>query len=743
MLLMVSLINLFFVPMLPLYLHYRRENRPIRLCPELVMEYCIAAVCLVPVTKAVLFVPGRLLHDQIYIYSGYYTVGALIGAWLLPRLSVVWKKLPGKCRETGKALAGRMKDCFQSVRVRRKKEAGGDAPAVKWSVLDREPGPDWRGTARAAYYAYRIILLALMSLLFGLALLILAAGTYSEEVLAEYFRSWEIIALNTLPVALLALLLYGVIGRAWCAFLLSGGTALVLSMANFYKLSFRDEPLYFENLLLFREAANMASSGYELFLTKDIVLVMGLLLLMTPLLYFLAPGRLRRWKGRTAAAVAAVLLSAALVPAYASAEEYDSLLALLDRYASIAHPAERYAANGCIYPFLHSVGDVADTPVPGYSAGKAEELLSAYLDADIPDGRKISVIAIMREAYTDFSQYGIPGLDPGVYEPYHALEAESYTGNMVANTFAGGTVNAERGFLSGNYQLRNFQSNANSYVWYMREQGYSTEGSHPYFGWFYNRNSKNAYLGFENYRFYEDGYQEPKASRYVEDSILLSEIYQDFQKNKSTGKPYFSFSVTMQSHGPYPTDTAAPAEYLTGPYSEECRNAMNHYLSITSEMDCELVKLVEQLRLDPEPVVLVTFGDHMPWMGDGNAFYREMGVNMDTGEEEGFYRFFSTRYLIWANDAAKAVLGHDVQGEGPSVSPCYLMNLVFQQLDWEGPAFMQAMDDMMEVFPVVSTVQPSHYVVDGAFSWEIPENRKEMFQQFLFLQKYWRNSFLF
>ena len=34
------------------------------------------------------------------------------------------------------------------------------------------------------------------------------------------------------------------------------------------------------------------------------------------------------------------------------------------------------------------------------------------------------------------------------------------------------TVDTERCFLTGNYQLRNFRGNANSYAWYLREQGY-------------------------------------------------------------------------------------------------------------------------------------------------------------------------------------------------------------------------------------------------------------------------------
>ena len=52
-------------------------------------------------------------------------------------------------------------------------------------------------------------------------------------------------------------------------------------------------------------------------------------------------------------------------------------------------------------------------------------------------------------------------------------------------------------------------------------------------------------------------------------------------------------------------------------------------------------------------MVIVVFGDHNPWLGDGNAVYKAIGLDLDFSTEEGFYNYYSTRYLIWANDAAK------------------------------------------------------------------------------------------
>jgi len=611
----------------------------------------------------------------------------------------------------------------------------------KLFILHKGPEADWPMWKRVTFFLWRAVILLCAGATLGFLLLVFAYGHYSWGVFEGYLASPLILAMNILPVVLLIFLFYGLLGRAWLAFLLGGGVALGLSLGNYYKLCFRDDPLYFEDMLILREAKAMAGGeSYALFLDKRIIVSLLCLALGTVLLFLLVRGTARGWRRRGAVLAVTVLLGAAVSPAYINADLYDSVenYEYLNRWS----PTHNYISHGFFYPFLHSSKEFVDTPPDGYSVKKAESLLSAYEDADIPEERKVNVIAMMREAYVDFSQFGIDGLDDGIYDLYHQLEAESYAGTLLTNIFAGGTIDSERCFLTGNYKVRNFRSNTNSYLWYLREQGYTVEGSHPYYAWFYNRQNVNSYLGFERYRFLEGDFDALTSAYLPEDSVLLPEVYNDYVKNKETGKPYFSFVLNVQSHGPYATDSyGGGVEYLTGDYSDACKNAMNNYLHAIHDGDVQLMKLIEELRSDPDPVVFVLFSDHLPWMGDSNVFYEELGLDIDPGTEEGFRRHYSTRYLIWANEAAKDVLGNDFVGEGPTISPCYLMNLAFQQMGWEGPAFMQSMEEMMEMFPVV-TIHDC-YVVDGVFTDAIPAERRELFEQFLYLQHYWRNEFIF
>ena len=607
--------------------------------------------------------------------------------------------------------------------------------------LRRQPDMAWPVGKKVGYFLWRFLVLLAAGISLGALALIFAYGNYSWGVFLGYFDNLFLVAMNVLPAVLLLFLLYGLTGRAWLAFLLDGALVLGLSIGSYFKLIFRDDPVHFEDMLILREAGAMAGSEhYALFIDKRIAVALVCWIGGTLLLALLVRGAARGWRHRAGTALVALAVGAALSPVYLDEDIYNGVENY--EYLNQWSATQNYISHGFLYPFLHSIMEMVETPPKGYSEDTAEELLSAYTDADIPEDRRVNVIALMREAYVDFSRYGIEGLDTSGYDFYHQLEEESYHGDLVTNIFAGGTVDSERSFLTGDYQVRNYRSNANSYVWYLRDQGYTVEGSHPYYQWFYNRLNVNGYLGFERYRFLEGDYEKLTSAYLPEDSILLPEIYRDFQANKDTGKPYFSFSVNVQSHGPYTTtESYSPVPYLTGDYTEACKNAMDNYMAAIMNSDMELEKLIDQLRAEEEPVVFILFSDHLPWMGDSNVFYDEMGMDISGDTAESFLRHYTTEYLIWANDAAKEVLDCDFVGEGPTISPCYLMNVAFELMGWEGPAFLQAMEELRQVFPVVTT--HDCYVVDGVFTDAVPAERQDLFDEFLYLQYYWTHEFTF
>lgn len=145
--------------------------------------------------------------------------------------------------------------------------------------------------------------------------------------------------------------------------------------------------------------------------------------------------------------------------------------------------------------------------------------------------------------------------------------------------------------------------------------------------------------------------------------------------------------------------------------------------------------MVDAFRSCDEPIVLVVFGDHMPWLGNGNSVYEALGVNLDQSTEEGFYNYWSTRYLIWANDAAKAVLDFDFTGEGPDLSPCFLMGHLFDQLGWAGDAYMQAIAPIYQALPVIHD-SGSYVTADGRLTNTLTDQEQELVERFRWLEYY-------
>ena len=590
---------------------------------------------------------------------------------------------------------------------------------------------------KALFWAWNAAALLLAGICLGALSLAFAFGTYDRALFASYFTHPLIALLNILPVLLLLLIVHGLLGRPWLSFLVTAAVVWGLSLANYYLLRCRDDPLMFEDIKYIREAGAITQNAdYDLSPDKRIWLGLLCILAGTLLLRLLVRGR-PRGRVRAGLCAAGVLLAAAVSGVYADEELYDSGTQNFD-HINRWSATQLYLSKGFLYPFLHSVTEDGIQPPEGYDETAAEALLDSYTDQDIPEERKVDLITIQLEAFADFSRFqGVEGIDwESAYGDYHALEAESYTGNLITNIFAGGTVDTERAFLTGFTDLWNFRTNTNSYGWYFGSQGYTVEGSHPSYDWFYNRRNVNAYLGIPTYYFLENHYQVLSPDAIAPDSILFPEIFSLYAVNRDgDGAPYFSFNVTYQGHGPYDTETVWWGNHYTdGRYSTETTNIVDNYLGSVSDTAAQLSALVDQLRAEDRPVVLVAYGDHKPWLGYSNSAYQELGVNLDTSTVEGFYNYYGTRYLIWANDAARDVLGWDFQGEGPDVSSCFLMNLLFDCLGWTGNAWAQATTDIWREIPVLTST--GTYLRNGELTTELDPEEQALLAQYQSLAYY-------
>ncbi len=589
------------------------------------------------------------------------------------------------------------------------------------------------------------LLLTLSALGLGLLSLCFAMTENRWAMLQTYFQHPLILLLNLLPPVLLCLLLWLLTNRALIAYSATAVLVFGLTLANWYKLSFRDDPLLFGDLLLVKEAGNMLGR-YSLFMTKFLAAALACILLGGLAVFFCARGRLGspKWL-RFALAGGLLLLTIPLSLLYTSDDVYNNKTnnpKLVRRWSTTSN----FISKGFVYPFLHSVGTAIEKAPAGYHKQTVQALLSQYEDGAIPQEQQADVFGIMLEAFNDFSKYEEIPFTQDPYAAYHALEKESLSGNLITNIFAAGTVNTERAFLTGCADLSAFRSKTNSYAWYMKSQGYQTAGSHPCHDWFYNRLNINPNLGLDNYQFFQNCYGAlaDDQGNIPRDNVLFPEMLRQYEEAVAQNPaPYFNFSVTYQGHGPYHTDENDWGESYVEPgrFTPETENILNNYFGSVKSTGDELAAFVDSLRSQDRPVVLVVFGDHNPWMGESNSGYQELGLNLDLGEKEGFFNYYGTRYLIWANDAAKKALGGDFTGEGPDISPCFLMNVLFDQCGWEGPAYMQYTRQLMAALPVIREGGVSCVTAAGEYVVQPEGETAEKILEFRQVEYYMRHNF--
>ncbi len=569
----------------------------------------------------------------------------------------------------------------------------------------------------------------------GIVSLALAYGNYPFGVFKGYFKVPMIVVLNVLPVIAATYVLYFLTGRAWISHFLVSGLVIASSIGDYFKLRFRDDPFIAADISSISTGLKV-SGGYEVTIGGRVLLSIVFLVLSTLFLAFFVRGRIR-FRFRLIGLVPALLLSwgaATLCLDKGIFEKYENFdYENANRWSD----TQKQISRGFVWPFIHSIPDAIPQKPAGYSDAAAEEILARYEPEDIPEDRRVNVIAIQLEAYNDFERLGVGGISESVYDGYRKLKEESYSGSLVTNIFAGGTIDTERCFVTGYANLDNFRSPVGSYVRYLKGEGYFTEGAHASYDWFYNRKNINGYIGFDEYWFAENRYVEMTGKEICLDDVMIPDILALYgERDKSV--PYFNFSVTYQGHGPYADDNLfawGDGFWASEGATEATRVILNNYFGSISDTTERLTGFVDELRADPDPVVLVLYGDHNPWLGNGNSVYTELGIDLNVSEMTGFLNYFSTPYLIWANDAAKDALGVDVRGEGPTVSPCYLMNVVFDVCGLgKGDAYMQFMSEAMKKIPVVNTT--GFYVENGELTTEPSEDAAGVIREMRIVEYY-------
>ena len=510
--------------------------------------------------------------------------------------------------------------------------------------------------------------LAAVALTFGLTALALWCQPNEMGEVWENFRQKPVLyALNAIPVGLLLCGNGFLFRNVFYGAAVTNAVSGVLSIANRVKIEVRDEPVFPRDLSLWKEAGD-ALGGYHLTLpAAEIAAVAGATLVLTALGFLTAPRRRARkpWLRFLCAGGCFALLYALLVTVYASNALYDSLEVSNPYRLSVV-----FNENGFPYNFCHQFTKYQVDRPAGYDRARAKAW-----DEETPDNndnpQPVNVVLVMNEAFSDITDAPAfaftPENDP--LSNLHALQADPDTLSLrlVVPGFAGGTANTEFDVFTGmqtnalgagtTSAMRTVDRNLDSLFRAFAADGYSTAFCHPGNAWFYNRENVYRWFGADETRFIEDMYAPEYKGRWVADDYLAGVMEEAFTQ---ADYPVFHAATTIQNHMGYPYSKYGDGyEYAPVPLnvevSPETREALEVYVEGLRDADRMLGRLRDFFAARPEPVVLVYYGDHLPYLGEA---YAELG--MDAREDA--LRLYETPCVIWRNGAAAALLDWDAVG---------------------------------------------------------------------------------
>lgn len=517
-------------------------------------------------------------------------------------------------------------------------------------------------------------------------------------MLGKMLRQPLILFLNWLPIALLTAAFAFAFRNVFFSSALVGLIAGAMSLINRVKLTIRGEPFVPRDISLIKEAADAAGS-YDMtlpwFQIGCLVVMTAVFIVLGVLLPLKKSEDAPKKRGALVRVMGFVLCLAVLVGAvglvYSSTDLYNSF--------ETTEPYNLSSVNnelGFVYYFCYHFSTYKIEKPEGFDREEAASWETGYESA--PDAADVNVVFVMNEAFSDILNEDVfvfpEGENP--MEVYNTLaEGENaWAGHIVVPYFAGGTADTEFDVASGMQTnllnpaapsltaFRTVNRDLDSIFRVFGADGYTSCFMHPGQSWFYNRENVYDWFGADESFFVEDFDAEYKGS-WVTDESVLRELISRFEEKSAGGGLDFTYAVTIQNHMSYTAekygDYVCPEVETTAELSPEIQTAVNVYAEGIRDANAMLEDLTEFYSEQSEPVLLVFFGDHLPYLGDNRQGYAELGLPAAsvTGGEDPFAAY-TAPVLFWCNDAAaealdfaNAIEALDLPADG-RISACYL-----------------------------------------------------------------------
>lgn len=522
----------------------------------------------------------------------------------------------------------------------------------------------------------------------------------------------------------------------------------ILGFANYLKMSYRQEPIYPDDLKMITEFNLLKDmTGTPIFI--------GLMLLVILAFGGVVWAIVRSFKKDRTFQIYRILtlvMTVAMMGYFSNFNNPNNLLRKAYNQTALWIPYSQkmnYYNTGFIGGFLYNLKVEPMERPEGYSKEKINEITKKYqATADeknqTASDEQPNIIYVMSESFSDPSHLNGVTVTGDPLADYREVANQTYSGRMLSQNYGGGTANIEFEALTGlSMALFNGQMTTPytmlvpkldqlpSLVSTLNAQNYRTTAIHPYNTSMYKREDVYQTLGFDS--FISEGnmtYTDTIDNNpYISDESAYKEIL-DLLKDEET--PQFVHLVTMQTHMPYAgkysqLDFSATTEDDTG------TDTLNNYLQDIAYSSQALKAFTEALKDTPRRTLVVFWGDHLPGIysdeiknkNEKQALHQTEFLMFDTAGElekretndavtSPFY--FAANLLEQTNQ--KTTGFYQLLLEMESAIPAFERELYFQNGQWGKEAQLnQAQEEVYEAYRLIQydLVSGEQYSLDAGF----------------------------
>ncbi len=506
------------------------------------------------------------------------------------------------------------------------------------------------------------------------------------------FNGFLYTGVNVLTIFTVMAAVFFFVQRWWISSLVVGVPALVLAIANYYTILYRNSPISTQDIHNAGTALNvMGNYSFPIsFFVIAAIITFAVMVFVTIRLRRLERDRKLTFKTVVMSNVCILLLGTTFMHGVYFAEK-----PLKPRTTYVWSWEDSYYKYGYIASSIEVLqNSITLVNMPeGYNEETLEKRVTDKISVDGLQN-KPDVIFILNETFYDMRDL----IDlSGEQSPMPFIDSlpDAQTGRAVVAGTGGGTNKSEYEFLTSNtiqlmsgitpFNYLDFDD-ANSIVSHLEKQGYTTWGGHPAEALNYSRGIVYPKLGFDKVLFRDDfGEIEKYGQRsYATDAFCYKKMLKDYEKMGDA--PRFMYLLTIQNHGNWDLNPDDEDIIKISKDFGEYTDDISEFQSCISLSDKAFKELTEYFEKSDRQVIICMVGDHAPSFATG--LLDEIGM-----EETIALR--STPYVIWSN--------FDMQTEFPqTVSMPFMAPMTLQAVGIAQSPFYRYMNVMKEKTPVIT-----------------------------------------